>query len=221
MMVRDFQRVIGAEARAAGARRDGPAARRRRRLRRRRLQRDRHLPPRSSTTPGVRLVGSRPAATASRPAGTPRRSPAAAPGVLHGARVLPAAGRRRPDRSSRTRSPPAWTTPASARSTRSCTTSAAREYRPVTDAEAMEAFALLCRTEGIIPAIESAHALAGALDRLGRELGPDALLAGQPLRPRRQGRRHRRALVRARRRGGAADRGPPSTPTRRPGRGQQ
>jgi tryptophan synthase beta chain len=39
----------------------------------------------------------------------------------------------------------------------------------------MEAFALLCRTEGIIPAIESAHALAGALV-LGRELGPDALL---------------------------------------------
>jgi tryptophan synthase beta chain len=45
----------------------------------------------------------------------------------------------------------------------------------VTDAEAMDAFALLCRTEGIIPAIESAHALAGALE-LGRELGPEALL---------------------------------------------
>ncbi|WP_286219516.1 tryptophan synthase subunit beta [Paraoerskovia sediminicola] len=43
------------------------------------------------------------------------------------------------------------------------------EYRPVTDAEAMEAFRLLCRTEGIIPAIESAHALAGALV-VGREL---------------------------------------------------
>jgi len=41
------------------------------------------------------------------------------------------------------------------------------EYVPVTDAEAMEAFRLLCRTEGIIPAIESAHALAGAL-RIGR-----------------------------------------------------
>jgi tryptophan synthase beta chain len=41
-------------------------------------------------------------------------------------------------------------------------------YQPVTDDEAMEAFRLLCRTEGIIPAIESAHALAGAL-RLGRE----------------------------------------------------
>lgn len=42
------------------------------------------------------------------------------------------------------------------------------EYRPVTDAAAMEAFRLLSRTEGIIPAIESAHALAGAMD-LGRE----------------------------------------------------
>jgi tryptophan synthase beta chain len=49
------------------------------------------------------------------------------------------------------------------------------EYRPITDAEAMEAFALLCRTEGIIPAIESAHALAGAM-KLGQEVGPDALL---------------------------------------------
>ncbi|MDT7679170.1 MAG: tryptophan synthase beta chain, partial [Pseudonocardiales bacterium] len=49
------------------------------------------------------------------------------------------------------------------------------EYRPVTDAEAMDAFALLARTEGIIPAIESAHAVAGALV-LGRELGPDAVI---------------------------------------------
>jgi tryptophan synthase beta chain len=49
------------------------------------------------------------------------------------------------------------------------------EYRPITDAEAMEAFALLSRSEGIIPAIESAHALAGAL-KLGHELGPDAVI---------------------------------------------
>lgn len=48
-------------------------------------------------------------------------------------------------------------------------------YLPATDAEAMEALRLLSRTEGIIPAIESAHALAGAL-RLGRELGPDAII---------------------------------------------
>jgi tryptophan synthase beta chain len=49
------------------------------------------------------------------------------------------------------------------------------EYWPVTDTEAMDAFLLLCRTEGIIPAIESSHALAGAL-KLGRELGPDAAI---------------------------------------------
>jgi tryptophan synthase beta chain len=35
------------------------------------------------------------------------------------------------------------------------------EYIPVTDAEAMEAMMQLSRTEGIIPAIETAHALAG------------------------------------------------------------
>ncbi len=45
-------------------------------------------------------------------------------------------------------------------------------YEPVTDAEAMEAFLLLTRTEGIMPAIESAHALAGAM-RLGRRLAAD------------------------------------------------
>ncbi|MFT4110666.1 MAG: tryptophan synthase subunit beta [Propionicimonas sp.] len=49
-------------------------------------------------------------------------------------------------------------------------------YEAVTDAEAMEAFELLTRTEGIMPAIESAHALAGVI-RLGRRLAleqPDA-----------------------------------------------
>jgi tryptophan synthase beta chain len=48
-------------------------------------------------------------------------------------------------------------------------------YRAVTDAEAMNGFSVLCRTEGIIPAIESAHALAGAL-QIGPELGTDAVL---------------------------------------------
>ena len=49
------------------------------------------------------------------------------------------------------------------------------EYRSITDAEAMEAFSLLCKTEGIIPAIETAHALAGAI-KIGKELGPEAIL---------------------------------------------
>jgi tryptophan synthase beta chain len=48
-------------------------------------------------------------------------------------------------------------------------------YLPASDTEAMEALRLLSRTEGIIPAIESAHALAGAL-KLGKELGPDAII---------------------------------------------
>ncbi|MDR7087115.1 tryptophan synthase beta chain [Aeromicrobium panaciterrae] len=48
-------------------------------------------------------------------------------------------------------------------------------YRPATDAEAMSAFDLLCKTEGIIPAIESAHALAGALE-LAKELGSDSTI---------------------------------------------
>jgi len=49
------------------------------------------------------------------------------------------------------------------------------EYRAITDDQAMHAFALLSKTEGIIPAIETAHALAGAL-QVGNELGSDAIL---------------------------------------------
>jgi tryptophan synthase beta chain len=49
------------------------------------------------------------------------------------------------------------------------------EYRPITDTEAMDAFSLLSRTEGIIPAIESAHAVAGAL-KLGVELGRGSII---------------------------------------------
>lgn len=48
-------------------------------------------------------------------------------------------------------------------------------YEPVNDAEAMTAFSLLSRTEGIIPAIETAHGLAGVM-RLGAELGPDSVI---------------------------------------------
>jgi tryptophan synthase beta chain len=48
-------------------------------------------------------------------------------------------------------------------------------YTPVTDAEAMEALALLSRTEGIIPAVESAHAVAGAV-QMAKGYGPDDIL---------------------------------------------
>jgi tryptophan synthase beta chain len=49
------------------------------------------------------------------------------------------------------------------------------EYRPITDSQAMEAFRLLCRLEGIIPAIETAHAIAGTVD-LAAELGPESII---------------------------------------------
>ena len=49
-------------------------------------------------------------------------------------------------------------------------------YEPITDTEAMDALKILTQTEGIMPAIESAHALAGAM-KVGRriaETDPDA-----------------------------------------------
>ena len=49
------------------------------------------------------------------------------------------------------------------------------QYRAITDDQAMQAFKLLSESEGILPAIETAHALAGAM-QIGKELGPDAVL---------------------------------------------
>ncbi len=163
---------------------DRDAARRGVRLRRRRLQRDRHLPrvhPRRER-PALRLRAGRRRRrdrVATRP-----RSPQGTIGVLHGARSYllqdddgqtieshsisagldyPGVG---PEH--------AWLKEIG-RAT----------YEPVTDAEAMDAFALLSRTEGIIPAIESAHALAGAF-RLARSgtLGAAPDDPGEPLRSR-------------------------------------
>ena len=49
------------------------------------------------------------------------------------------------------------------------------EYVPVTDEEAVQAFEYLSRTEGIIPAIESAHALAHAR-KLAPAMGKDRII---------------------------------------------
>jgi tryptophan synthase beta chain len=48
-------------------------------------------------------------------------------------------------------------------------------YLTATDAEALEAFALLSRLEGILPALESAHALA-RLPQVAAEVGPDGVV---------------------------------------------
>ena len=92
------------------------------------------------------------------------------------------------------------------------------EYLPVDDAAAMAAFRILAETEGILPAIESAHAIAGALD-LAATHGPRAAGAGEPLGPRRQGRRHGGPLVRAGHRRGGGRGG--TVQGRRRGRGRR
>jgi tryptophan synthase beta chain len=52
------------------------------------------------------------------------------------------------------------------------------EYSAVTDAAALDAARLLARTEGIIPALESAHAIAGLIERVS-----PALRSGESLDP--------------------------------------
>lgn len=69
------------------------------------------------------------------------------------------------------------------------------EYVAITDEEAVQAFEYLARTEGIIPAIESAHAVAYAR-KLAPTMGSDQLLVVHDLRPRRQGLRRHRPLQR-------------------------
>ncbi len=172
-MVRDFHRVIGVEARRQILERAGPAARRRRRLRGRRLQRHRPLPrlhPRRLRPPR-RLRARRARHRDRRARGHAHRGRAG-----HPARVplVRPAGRRGPDHGAvldlgRLDYPGIGPEHAYLKD------SGRGEYRAVTDDAAMQALRLLSRTEGIIPAIESAHALAGALE-LGRELGPDGLL---------------------------------------------
>jgi tryptophan synthase beta chain len=49
------------------------------------------------------------------------------------------------------------------------------EYVGISDAQALQAFHRLCRLEGIIPALESSHALAHA-ERLAAELGPGGIV---------------------------------------------
>ena len=49
------------------------------------------------------------------------------------------------------------------------------EYREVNDANALDAFHLLCHTEGIIPALESSHAVYGAVE-LAKTLSPDQII---------------------------------------------
>ena len=181
-MVREFHRVIGDEARGAGAGPHRAAARRR------------HAPvwaaaptPSGSSAPSwttraSRCTASRQAARAWRPGGT---RPASA-GVRRGAArhaFVPAAGRRwgRPWRA--TRSQPGWTTPASARSTRGCTTPVEREYCRSPTPRRWTPSRCCAGPRGSSPR-SSRRTPWPVRWRVGRELGPDARRAGQPVRSR-------------------------------------
>ena len=191
-MVRDFARGIGDEARAQCLERYRPAARRRRRVRRRRVQRDRAVPRRSSTTRTSRSTASRPAATASTPAGTPRPSTPARSACCTA--PAPTCSRTRTARrSSRTRSRPGSTTRASARAR------PPRRHRPG-DVHARHRR----RGDGRDGAARPhrghhpgdrvrARDRRRACELAPRDSGPDAIDAGQPLRPRRQGHGARRS----------------------------
>ena len=72
-------------------------------------------------------------------------------------------------------------------------------YRYATDDAALQAFAWLARSEGLLPALESAHAIAAVRD-VAAEIGRDGILDRQPVGPRRQGRAPGRRPGRRRRR---------------------
>ncbi len=159
-LVRELQ--IG--DRAGGARADpgggGPPARPGRGLRRRRLKRDRPLPPLRRGRRGA-AAGRRGRRRRAR-----HRRHALGGSDLGAARLaqLRAGRRRRPGAGDpldlgRARLPRRRPRARHLKDTGRAT------YEPVTDAQALEAFHLLCRREGIIPALESSHALWLALHR--------------------------------------------------------
>ena len=166
-LVRDFQSVIGREARAQMLKRTG------------------RLPDLLVAAIGggsnaiglfhpflddaeVAMLGVEAAGHGLDSSSTPPASPAARPASSTATR--PICCRTRTARSPRrTRSAPGSTIPASAPSTPGCSDIGRVEYVSATDSEALDAFQLLCRTEGIIPALEPAHAIAAVAKRRARD----------------------------------------------------
>ncbi len=177
-MVREFHRVIGDEARAQCDALIGERPRRRRRVRRRRLERNRHLLGLRRHERGARR----------RRAGRrrSRRSRRARRRARH--EVVPHAGRVRPGARGRTRSPPASTIPGVGPEHSHLASIGRARYEPVTDAEVIDAFQLLSRTEGHHPRARVAPTRSPGCSRDGAEhAGRDG--AREPVGPRRQGRR--------------------------------
>ncbi|MFD2210827.1 tryptophan synthase subunit beta [Virgibacillus halophilus] len=113
--------------------------------------------------PAVRLIGAEPAEAASMTEGTPA--------VLHGFKcltLLDENGDPKPTYSIAA----GLDYPGAGPEHSYLKTTERAEYVTVTGEEALEAFQLLSKTEGIIPALESSHAVAGAI-KLAKTLAPD------------------------------------------------
>ena len=192
-MVRDFCRGIGDEAREQCLELTGALPDVGRRLRRRRLQRDRACSPRSSRTSRSTIFGFEAGGDGVETARHAATIWAGEVGVLHGARTYVLQDEDGQTVESHSISAGLDYPGVGPQHAHLAQTGRAT-YRPVTDAAAMDAMALLSRTEGIIPAIESAHAIAGALELARERPGSDD--PGQPLRPGRQGHGHRHRVVR-------------------------
>ena len=114
--------------------------------------------------PGVRLIGVEAGGRGTTWASTARPSPWASR-ASSTAPELPAAGRRRPGRRARTRSPPGSTTRASGPEHAYLRDAGLAEYVSASDEDALEGFQALARSEGIIPALEPAHVIGWLLHR--------------------------------------------------------
>ena len=188
--VPDARAELPARDRRRGARPDprarGPAPERPARLRRRRLQRDRPLPP-VPRRPG-RAARRRRAGGGGAPDAPPRRRADASARRASSTASARSCSPTTTARSSRpTPSPRGSTTRASDPSTPGSATAGAPRTPPSPTTEALDAFCWLSRTEGIIPALETAHAVARAPQaRADAPARRDR--DREPLGPRRQGR---------------------------------
>ena len=108
-------------------------------------------------------------------ASTPRRLSGGRPGVLHGSYSYLLQDDGRPGDRERTASPPASTTPASGRSTPTSRPASAPATSRLPTTRRSAAFQRLCLTEGIIPALESSHAIA-YVEKLAPRLRKDEIV---------------------------------------------
>ena len=193
-IVRDFQAVISREIKAQLLEEGGTAPRRGDGLRGRRLQRHRQPSTTSSATPSVRLIGCE---AAGRGVDTPDTAATIATGrlgIFHGMKSYfcqDEYGQIAPVYSISAGLDYPGVGPEHAM----LHDTGRAEYVPVTDDEAVDAFEYLARTEGIIPAIESAHAVAYAM-KLAPTMGQGSDHRCHHLRPGRQGLRGHRPIQR-------------------------